>query len=58
MVFAHHHYLFRYCVVGTVGNKLLAGHSGPLEIDKKTTVNVKCQVKNLSFSAHADAKGN
>lgn len=28
-----------------------------MEIDKKTTIDVKCQVKNLSFSAHADAKG-
>jgi integrator complex subunit 11 len=28
-----------------------------VEIDKKTTIDVKCTVKNLSFSAHADAKG-
>lgn len=48
-----------YCVVGTVGNKLLAGHQVPsrIEIDKKTVIDVKCQVKNMSFSAHADAKG-
>eukprot|EP01119_Soliformovum_irregulare_P024145 TRINITY_DN8587_c0_g1_i1.p1 TRINITY_DN8587_c0_g1~~TRINITY_DN8587_c0_g1_i1.p1 ORF type:complete len:618 (-),score=188.31 TRINITY_DN8587_c0_g1_i1:202-1953(-) len=46
-----------YCVVGTVGNKLLAGHKGVVEIDKKTSVEVKCQVHNLSFSAHADVKG-
>lgn len=46
-----------YCVVGTVGNKLLAGQRGPVEIDKKTVIDVKCQVINLSFSAHADAKG-
>jgi integrator complex subunit 11 len=46
-----------YCVVGTVGNKLLSGRSQTIEIDKKTTLEVKCKVANLSFSAHADAKG-
>ncbi len=46
-----------YCVVGTVGNKLLTGRSQTIEIDKKTTLEVKCKVANLSFSAHADAKG-
>eukprot|EP01118_Nematostelium_gracile_P013732 TRINITY_DN521_c0_g1_i2.p1 TRINITY_DN521_c0_g1~~TRINITY_DN521_c0_g1_i2.p1 ORF type:complete len:521 (+),score=108.64 TRINITY_DN521_c0_g1_i2:319-1881(+) len=46
-----------YCVVGTVGNKLLAGHKGVVDIDKKTSIDVKCSVVNLSFSAHADAKG-
>lgn len=46
-----------YCVVGTVGNKLLAGHRGHLAIDSKTTLDVQCLVANLSFSAHADAKG-
>ena len=43
--------------MGTVGNKLLAGQRGQVEIDKKTTIDVKCQVVNLSFSAHADVKG-
>jgi integrator complex subunit 11 len=46
-----------YCVVGTVGNKLLTGRTHTVEIDKKTTLDVKCKVANLSFSAHADAKG-
>lgn len=46
-----------YCVVGTVGNKLLTGRSQTVEIDKKTTLEVKCKIANLSFSAHADAKG-
>eukprot|EP01132_Coremiostelium_polycephalum_P008042 gene8042-9890_t len=48
-----------FCVVGTVGNKLLTGSGGPqvVEIDKKTTLEVKCKIHNLSFSAHADAKG-
>jgi integrator complex subunit 11 len=72
-----------YCVVGTVGNKLLAGQTPcvcifpsffaclsllyivisysillqKVEIDKKTVLDVRCKVKSLSFSAHADAKG-
>lgn len=45
-----------YCVAGTVGNKILSG-SKRVEVDKKTTVDVRLQVKSLSFSAHADAKG-
>ena len=28
-----------------------------IDIDKKTSLEVKCKVKHLSFSAHADAKG-
>jgi len=44
-----------YCVEGTVGNKLLKGIK-TLEIDKKK-YDVKMQVENVSFSAHADAKG-
>jgi integrator complex subunit 11 len=28
-----------------------------LQLDKATTINVQLQVKSLSFSAHADAKG-
>jgi len=35
----------------------MAGQRGAVEIDKKTTIDVKCKVINLSFSAHADAKG-
>lgn len=45
-----------YCVAGTVGNKILSG-SKRVDIDKKTQVDVKLQVRSLSFSAHADAKG-
>jgi hypothetical protein len=45
-----------YCVAGTVGAKVLAGEK-EVEIDKWTKVSVNMQVKNLSFSAHADAKG-
>lgn len=46
-----------YCVAGTVGNKLLQKRQGKIECDKKTTIDVRCGVSHLSFSAHADAKG-
>lgn len=45
-----------YCVAGTVGAKVIAGHK-KIEIDRSTTVHVKLAVEHLSFSAHADAKG-
>lgn len=45
-----------YCVAGTVGAKVLAGDK-QIDIDKWTRVHVNMAVKNLSFSAHADAKG-
>jgi len=45
-----------YCVAGTVGHKIMTGRAKTLEIDGRT-VDVKCQVKYMSFSAHADAKG-
>lgn len=44
-----------YCVAGTLGNKLLNGFRS-LEIDKKL-YEVNMRVENISFSAHADAKG-
>jgi integrator complex subunit 11 len=47
-----------YCVAGTVGAKVLAGHTSiTLDLPIPKIINVKCQVKNLSFSAHADSKG-
>ncbi|KAG0225556.1 Integrator complex subunit 11 [Actinomortierella wolfii] len=45
-----------YCVAGTVGSKVLAGEKR-IQTDAFTTVDVNLKVKNLSFSAHADAKG-
>ncbi|KAF9128185.1 Integrator complex subunit 11 [Mortierella sp. 14UC] len=45
-----------YCVAGTVGSKVLAGEKH-IKTDSFTTIEVNLQVKNLSFSAHADAKG-
>ena len=44
-----------YCVAGTVGAKVLSGQK-QIEIDKKV-YDIRIQVKHLSFSAHADAKG-
>ncbi|KAF9338955.1 Integrator complex subunit 11 [Linnemannia elongata] len=45
-----------FCVAGTVGSKVLAGEKH-IKTDSFTTIEVNLQVKNLSFSAHADAKG-
>ncbi|XP_057296053.1 integrator complex subunit 11-like [Hydractinia symbiolongicarpus] len=45
-----------YCVIGTVGHKVLSGQK-KIELDKKTVVDVKLSVQYLSFSAHADASG-
>ena len=51
-----------YCVAGTVGAKVLAGHK-MIDVDLSggtqhpVSVDVKIKVKNLSFSAHADSKG-
>eukprot|EP00842_Homolaphlyctis_polyrhiza_P003182 jgi/Hompol1/3865/HPOL_003396-RA len=45
-----------YCVAGTVGAKVLAGDK-VIDIDKFNKLHVNIQVSNLSFSAHADAKG-
>ena len=45
-----------YCVAGTVGAKVLAGQK-TIALDKHTNIEVQMDVQNLSFSAHADAKG-
>lgn len=48
-----------FCVSGTVGAKILAGQR-KFEVEEgnpSSTVNVRMQVKNMSFSAHADARG-
>lgn len=48
-----------YCVAGTVGAKVLAGQKTIELTDAKgkQVLQVHMQVRNLSFSAHADAKG-
>ncbi|KAJ2578007.1 hypothetical protein GGH95_003460 [Coemansia sp. RSA 1836] len=45
-----------YCVAGTVGAKVLSGIK-VVDIDQYSQVQVNIDVQNLSFSAHADAKG-
>lgn len=45
-----------YCVAGTVGHKILNG-AKKLDFDGQI-VDVKMAVQYMSFSAHADAKGN
>ncbi|XP_056589806.1 integrator complex subunit 11 [Triplophysa dalaica] len=45
-----------YCVQGTVGHKILNGQK-KLEMEGRSTLDVKLQVEYMSFSAHADAKG-
>jgi integrator complex subunit 11 len=44
-----------YCVRGTIGDKILKGNK-IIEVSKKS-YNVNLKIKNLAFSAHADAKG-
>jgi len=46
-----------YCVAGTVGAKVLAGAKSIDFEPEKLKLAVNLQVRNLSFSAHADAKG-
>ncbi|KAI9228864.1 MAG: cleavage and polyadenylation-specific factor 3-like protein, partial [Piptocephalis tieghemiana] len=45
-----------YCVAGTVGAKVLNGDKR-IRVDFANEVDVRIQVENLSFSAHADSKG-
>ncbi len=44
-----------YCSPGTVGHMLLKG-TKHIEIDNRW-LQVRCEIHNMSFSAHADAKG-
>eukprot|EP01017_Pseudomicrothorax_dubius_P007620 TRINITY_DN12389_c0_g1_i1.p1 TRINITY_DN12389_c0_g1~~TRINITY_DN12389_c0_g1_i1.p1 ORF type:complete len:289 (+),score=61.30 TRINITY_DN12389_c0_g1_i1:3-869(+) len=44
-----------YCVAGTLGNKLLSGVKS-VYLDKKS-YEIKMAIRNMSFSAHADARG-
>ena len=37
--------------------QVLTSTTGEVQIDKYTSLQVKCEVKQLSFSAHADARG-
>ncbi|KAI4367936.1 hypothetical protein MLD38_016558 [Melastoma candidum] len=46
-----------YCVAGTVGHKLMSGKPTKIDLDKDTQIDVRCQIHQLSFSPHTDAKG-
>ncbi|EKX46018.1 hypothetical protein GUITHDRAFT_70813 [Guillardia theta CCMP2712] len=51
-----------YCVAGTLGHKVLSNGGKPQIIDMPRDegggkLHVRCKIKHLSFSAHADAKG-
>ncbi|KAF8821272.1 metallo-beta-lactamase domain-containing protein [Cardiosporidium cionae] len=45
-----------YCVQGTIGNKLISGEKR-IQLDPSTVIDVKCKIKYMSFSAHADTVG-
>ncbi|XP_074591647.1 cleavage and polyadenylation specificity factor subunit 3-II [Curcuma longa] len=46
-----------YCVAGTIGHKLMSGKPTKVDLDKETQIDVRCQIHQLSFSPHTDAKG-
>ncbi|XP_015578956.2 cleavage and polyadenylation specificity factor subunit 3-II [Ricinus communis] len=46
-----------YCVAGTIGHKLMSGKPSKINLDKDTQIDVRCQIHQLSFSPHTDAKG-
>ncbi|KAJ4961874.1 hypothetical protein NE237_021784 [Protea cynaroides] len=46
-----------YCVAGTVGHKLMSGKPTKIDLDKDTQIDVRCQIHQMSFSPHTDAKG-
>ncbi|KAG0593991.1 hypothetical protein M758_UG037700 [Ceratodon purpureus] len=46
-----------FCIAGTIGSKLMHGKATKIDLDKRTQLDVRCQIQQLSFSAHTDAKG-
>lgn len=46
-----------YCVAGTIGHKLMSGKPTRIDLDKDTHIDVRCQIHQMSFSPHTDAKG-
>lgn len=46
-----------YCVAGTIGHKLMSGKPTRIDLDKDTSIDVRCQIHQMSFSPHTDAKG-
>ncbi|CAI9096772.1 OLC1v1032985C1 [Oldenlandia corymbosa var. corymbosa] len=47
-----------YCVAGTIGHRLMSAKTPTqVSIDQNTRIDVRCQIHQLSFSPHTDAKG-
>ncbi|XP_043707112.1 cleavage and polyadenylation specificity factor subunit 3-II isoform X2 [Telopea speciosissima] len=46
-----------YCLAGTIGHKLMSGKPTKIDLDKDTQIDVRCQIHQMSFSPHTDAKG-
>ncbi|XAR72191.1 hypothetical protein NMG60_11018748 [Bertholletia excelsa] len=46
-----------YCVAGTIGHRLMSGKPTRIDLDENTHIDVRCQIHQLSFSPHTDAKG-
>ncbi|KAL3843974.1 hypothetical protein ACJIZ3_001377 [Penstemon smallii] len=47
-----------YCVAGTIGHKLMSAKiPTQIHLDQDTRIDVRCQIHQLSFSPHTDAKG-
>nr|XP_016480199.1 PREDICTED: cleavage and polyadenylation specificity factor subunit 3-II-like isoform X2 [Nicotiana tabacum] len=47
-----------YCVAGTVGHRLMSAKTpAKINVDENTQIDVRCQIHQLSFSPHTDAKG-
>lgn len=46
-----------YCVAGTIGHRLMSGKPTKIDLDENTVIDVRCQIHQLSFSPHTDAKG-
>ncbi|KAL3655340.1 Cleavage and polyadenylation specificity factor subunit 3-II [Castilleja foliolosa] len=47
-----------YCVAGTIGHKLMSAKTPTqIRLDKDVQIDVRCEIHQLSFSPHTDAKG-
>jgi hypothetical protein len=46
-----------YCVPGTVGHAIVTGQRKNVQIDASTAIDVRCAVRSISFTAHADQDG-
>ncbi|XP_059288125.1 cleavage and polyadenylation specificity factor subunit 3-II [Lycium ferocissimum] len=47
-----------YCGVGTVGHGLMSAKTPTkVKVDESTQIDVRCQIHQMSFSAHTDKKG-